>query len=111
MNRPTLVADFASRLSMALGLPYSPAVELAKEHPAQKEMLNNRHQAHNLDGAFHIDRAALLPGAVLLVDDMVDSRWTMTVIATCLLRVARKEGFACPAVLPLALALNTLKED
>lgn len=110
-NRPTLVSDFARRLAKTLGLPYSPAVSVAKEHPAQKEMLNSWQQAHNLDGAFRIDRAALLPGAVLLVDDIVDSKWTMTVIAACLLQVARKEGFECPAVLPLALALNTLKED
>jgi ATP-dependent DNA helicase RecQ len=40
-----------------------------------------------------------LPGPVLLIDDFVDSGWTMTVVA----RMLRQAG--APAVLPLALAL------
>ena len=39
-----------------------------------------------------------MPGPVLLVDDMVDSRWTFTVAAP-LLRAA-----GCSAVFPYALA-------
>ena len=39
-------------------------------------------------------------GPVLLVDDLVDSRWTMTVAA----RVLRQAG--ATAVLPFALALR-----
>ena len=39
-----------------------------------------------------------LDGPVLLVDDLVDSRWTMTVAA----RLLRRAG--APAVLPFALA-------
>ena len=43
-----------------------------------------------------------MSGAVFLVDDMVDSRWTFTVIAALL----RRAGSG--AVFPLALALNSL---
>ncbi|MEL4504936.1 RecQ family ATP-dependent DNA helicase [Luteococcus sp. H138] len=45
-------------------------------------------------------QVAAVPGPVLLVDDLVDSRWTMTVAATAL----RQAG--APAVLPFALALQ-----
>ena len=41
-----------------------------------------------------------IPGPVLLVDDVVDSRWTLTVAA----RELRLAG--APAVLPLALAVE-----
>jgi len=55
-------------------------------------MQNSFLQAHNLDGVFEIDDSSLPDGAVLLIDDMVDSRWTFTVIAALLKRVG------CPAV-------------
>ena len=48
-------------------------------------MQNTQFQCKNLDGAFAIqplDRDT--SGPVLLVDDAVDSRWTMTVIAALL---------------------------
>jgi ATP-dependent DNA helicase RecQ len=44
-------------------------------------------------------RLAALTGPVLLVDDLADSRWTMTVAG----RELRRAG--APAVLPFALAL------
>jgi ATP-dependent DNA helicase RecQ len=68
-------------------------------------MGNSYQQAHNLDGAFEIDRSELQSGTVFLIDDMVDSRWTFTVIAALL----RKAG--CDRVFPLALALNSLSSD
>ena len=64
-------------------------------------MLNSFQQARNLDGAFIIDEDMIPESPVLLLDDMVDSRWTITVIAALL----RQAG--CPAVFPLALALNS----
>ncbi|MBO4316800.1 MAG: hypothetical protein J5855_00775 [Mailhella sp.] len=60
-------------------------------------------QAKNLDGVFAVDRC--LQGACLLVDDMVDSRWTFTVAAALL----RQAG--CSAVLPLALAITAGNDD
>ncbi len=68
----------------------------------QKEMQNSHQQAHNLDGAFQVAAWAGIKGPVLLVDDMIDSRWTMTVV-TALLRQA-----GSGPVYPLALA-NTAK--
>ncbi len=45
------------------------------------------------------ERLAALSGPVLLVDDLIDSRWTMTLAG----RLLRRAG--APAVLPLALGL------
>ena len=47
------------------------------------------------------DAIAALDGPVLLVDDYVDSGWTMALAA----RALRRAG--APAVLPLALAITT----
>jgi len=51
-------------------------------------------------GRFDASALALPGGPVLLVDDLVDSRWTVTVAA----RELRRAG--APAVLPFALALR-----
>ena len=61
-------------------------------------MANSVQQALNVDGSLDVVQALILPGPVLLVDDMVDSRWTFT-IATWLLR-AHGGG----EVFPFALA-------
>ncbi len=47
-------------------------------------MANSYQQARNVLDAF--DVRSVLPGPVLLVDDIVDSRWTLTVIGNLLLQ-------------------------
>ena len=116
-----LVQDFASRLAIALGLPFSMA--LHKRHAAheQKEMQNSAMQLRNILNAFHVAQAPSLDGSVasrdsptflmrvvgrvtrdfsgipeeplklppvpvLLVDDMVDSGWTLTLASVLLQR-------------------------
>lgn len=105
LNRPVLVSDFAHRLAEALGLPFHACLQKAMANPPQKEMQNSFQQAHNLDGVFVADPATLLPGPCLLVDDMTDSGWTLSVAAA----VLRKAG--CAAVFPVALALNSPRMD
>lgn len=105
LKRPHLVPDFARRLAERLQIPFYPVVTKVKQNQPQKDMGNSYQQAHNLDGAFEIDRSELQSGTVFLIDDMVDSRWTFTVIAALL----RKAG--CDRVFPLALALNSLSSD
>lgn len=104
-RHPALVPDFAKRLADKLGLPYHACITKAQNNQPQKEMQNSWQQARNLDGAFVIQATAMGTGPVLLVDDMVDSRWTFTVLAALL----RQAG--CPAVIPLALALNSLQSN
>ncbi len=104
-RHPTLVSDFAQRLAAALGLPFAAGLRRVRDGAQQREMCNSFQQAHNLDGAFAVDPEGMLGGACLLVDDVVDSRWTLTVTAALL----RQSG--CPAVFPLALALNSPRMD
>ncbi len=105
LTHPELVPDFARRLSAALDLPFSPCVSKICQNKPQKHMQNSFQQAKNLDGVLAVEPGETLEGPVLLLDDMVDSRWTFTV-AGALLRLA-----GCPAVLPLALALNSPRID
>jgi ATP-dependent DNA helicase RecQ len=105
LNRPELVPGFARRLAVALGIPFHECIRKAKANPPQKEMQNSFQQAHNLDGVFVVEPATVPKGSCLLIDDMVDSRWTFTVAAA----VLRKAG--CSTVFPLALALNSPRMD
>ena len=93
-----LVPDFAARLATGLRLPFRPALERVADRPEQKTMANSAQQARNLDGALGLRFDRLPEGAVLLIDDIVDSRWTLTVAAWLL----RSRGGG--AVWPLALA-------
>jgi ATP-dependent DNA helicase RecQ len=61
-------------------------------------MENSYQQERNLDGAFKVDAALVRDEPVLLVDDIVDSRWTFTVLAAQL----REAGSGL--VYPFALA-------
>lgn len=99
LNHPELVPDFANSLAKALNLPFSSCLFKLKSNKQQKTMENSSMQVKNLDGVFGVD--AMPQGPCLLVDDMVDSRWTFTVAAALL----RQAG--CPAVYPLALAITS----
>ncbi len=102
-RHPNLVPDFARRLAVALNLPFHAILEKIDERPAQKQMANSSQQARNVDGSLRV-QGNVPAGAVLLVDDMVDSRWTMTVAAYLLL--SNGSG----PVFPLALA-STANSD
>ncbi|NJM00817.1 MAG: hypothetical protein HC924_19560, partial [Synechococcaceae cyanobacterium SM2_3_2] len=91
-NRPDLVPNFTDRLAQALNLPYIPCVSKIKQNQEQKFMQNSSQQASNLDGCFEIT-SPVPQGSVLLVDDMVDSRWTMTVIAALLRQAVPAPSF------------------
>jgi ATP-dependent DNA helicase RecQ len=100
-----LVADFAVRLGAALGLPFRPALRKLRDNPEQKLMQNSTQQLGNLIGVFAAVPSSILPGPVLLVDDMVDSGWTLT-YAGMLLRQA-----GSGPVYPFALATSASGGD
>ena len=102
-RHPNLVPDFAARLAAALGVPFRAVIEKSRETGPQKNMENRFHQCHNLDGAFTIRPEAGTDEAVLLIDDVVDSAWTLTLAAALL----RQTGTA--VVYPFALAATTAK--
>ena len=98
LRNPSLVQDFAERLSAGLGLPFRAALVKTEARPEQKSMANSTQQLRNVEGSLAVASAQLMHGPVLLVDDMVDSRWTFTVATSLLL----ERG--CSAVYPFALA-------
>jgi len=100
LRHPHLVPDFAHRLASELGLPFQNVIVKIQPRPEQKTMQNSTQQARNVDGSLAVIDQPLQAGPVLLVDDMVDSRWTMTVAAWLL----RTNGAG--EVWPLALALT-----
>ena len=94
----TLVPDFARRVAAMLGLPFIEPIRKVRDTEPQKTRQNSFQQVRNLENAFTIDARSVRPTPVLLVDDMVDSRWTFTVLA-CKLRKA-----GAGPVFPFALA-------
>ena len=97
LRHPELMPDFAERLAVAAGLPFRSLLVKVEDRPEQKTMENSAQQAANVWGSLEVDgRPPAEP--VLLVDDIVDSRWTFTVAAW----VLRNEGSG--EVWPLALA-------
>lgn len=100
LRHPDLVPDFARRLAAALELPFHMALEKTEGRPEQKVMKNSTQQARNIDGSLAVCTEELPATPVLLVDDMVDSRWTLTFAAWLL----RSHGSG--EVFPLALALT-----
>ena len=102
-RHPNLVPDFARRLAVALHLPFLPVLDKTDDRPAQKDMANSSQQARNVDGALAV-RGQVPTGPVLLVDDMVDSKWTLTVAAYLL------SSSGSGPVYPLALA-STANSD
>jgi ATP-dependent DNA helicase RecQ len=78
LHRPSLVPDFAQRLARRLDLPFHPCIRRVRHTAEQKTMRNSYQLLRNVAGSFAVDSP---PPAqpVLLVDDIVDSRWTLTV--------------------------------
>jgi len=98
LARPPLVPDLAKRVADRLGLPFVAAVSQTRPTKPQADMDNGWHRANNRDGAFAVTPWEGLAGPVLLIDDVADSGWTLTVVAALL----RQAGSG--SVLPLALA-------
>ncbi|MGY2127711.1 DEAD/DEAH box helicase [Blastococcus sp. SYSU DS0617] len=104
-RRPRLVTGVAQGLARMGRLDYLGEMSLAHGGPTGQPGGNS---AFRLAGVWDRivvgpelrERLASLPGPVLLVDDLADSRWTMTVAG----RELRRAG--APAVLPFALALT-----
>ena len=104
-SHPTLVASLASGLAQIGRLPLLGTLDLAHGGPTGEPGGNSAFRLAGVWERFVVgpDLAAALtatPGPVLLVDDLVSSRWTLTVAARAL-RLAGAE-----AVLPLALAVD-----
>ena len=102
--RSDIVLDFSKRLAESLGLTF---VELLKKSNTrqQKEMQNSSYQCGNAMRSFNLLDGVEVPDKVLLVDDVVDSRWTLTACGYYL-----SQG-GCGEIYPFALADSSQKED
>ncbi|MBA1432101.1 MAG: RecQ family ATP-dependent DNA helicase [Epsilonproteobacteria bacterium] len=92
LNHPTLVPNFAQKVAKKLNLPFIAAVKKIKQNQAQKMMNNAYHQAKNLDGVFEVEDN-IPDKAVLLIDDIIDSGWTVTVASALLKQKGSGEVF------------------
>ncbi|EMT6576770.1 RecQ family ATP-dependent DNA helicase [Providencia rettgeri] len=96
LRHQALVVDFSKRVAAYLGLPFIDVVGKVRDNQPQKNQQNRFHQCRNLDGAFQI--CGDIPNApVLLIDDVIDSGWTLAVIAALLQRSG--SGIVYPVVL------------
>jgi len=121
LQHPMLASDFARRLAEELGLPFLSVIHKRRANRPQKEMQSVALQLRNLLGAFdvarekpsglvqqavwgaerlvgHVGPGPIPSGPVLLIDDVVDSGWTLTLLAVML----RQHGSG--PVHPFALA-------
>ncbi|MGG1848264.1 RecQ family ATP-dependent DNA helicase [Bacillus wiedmannii] len=105
LRRPELVPDFAKRVAKELNLPYVDLLEKISNSPEQKQMQNKYLQQQNVRGSLHVLKKPSIPNLnVLLIDDMVDSRWTFAIAAELL------KGAGFHQVIPFALAVTTGEE-
>ena len=102
-RHPALVGTFARSLAAALDLPFHDVLAAAMV-PQQKEMQNSTQQLRNVAASMQVV-GDCPTGPVLLVDDIVDSRWTLT-YAGWLLR-----SHGAGPVHPFALATATPQDD
>ena len=104
LNNPNLVPDFARRVASRVALPFVDAVQKVSNNQPQKFQQNRFHQCRNLDGAFAIS-PSIPNGPVLLIDDVVDSGWTFTVVAALL------QLSGSGVVFPTALASSSVGDQ
>ncbi len=104
-SRPGLISGLGERIAQTGRLPYLGSLGYAGEGPAGRQH-NSAHRLYALWQGMAVPDSlhgavAELGGPLLVVDDRIETGWTMTVAAK-LLRAA-----GAPAVLPFALAVTT----
>jgi ATP-dependent DNA helicase RecQ len=95
LRKKTLVRNFALDVAKELNIPFVECIRKIKETKPQKMMKNSYQQVQNLDGAFELDQDEMLEGSVLLIDDMVDSKWTFTILAAMLQSAGSGPVYPC----------------
>jgi ATP-dependent DNA helicase RecQ len=106
-TRPVLIASLGQRIARIGRLPYLGSLDYVTNGGPGPRRHNSAQRLHSLWRAFTVPdglrdaMASHRPGPVLLVDDWMETGWTMTVAA----KLLREAG--APAILPLALAVTT----
>lgn len=102
-RHPVLVPDFAERLAQRIGIPFIQVLIRTGDAPEQKSMQNSSMQARNVVSTLKTE-GKILNSPVLLVDDIIDSGWTLT-MAGFLLR-NHGSGLVYPFTLAKATGRN-----
>lgn len=102
--RSNIVLNFAQRLAEKCGIKYIEALYKTSAEQ-QKKMVNSSHQCENALKSFHIKEEVDIPENIILFDDIVDSKWTLTVCGNLL-----KSGGAS-LVFPFALADSSNRKE
>lgn len=97
LRRPYLVSDFANRVASCLKIPYVNLLTKIESRLEQKLMNNSQLQEQNVRDSIKVNESKYIGYSVILIDDMVDSRWTFTVAGYLL----QESGYG--NVLPFAL--------
>jgi len=102
-SRPHLVESLAQCVGQAGRLEILGPLNLASNAPATRRSSNSAFRVRDVWGQFHVplnmtERIRDLGGPILLVDDYVDTRWTITVAARLLRRAGASD------VMPFTLA-------
>jgi ATP-dependent DNA helicase RecQ len=95
---------FAERLASMLALPFHACLTTTMGE-RQRAMQNSAQQGANATARLGVVPRAVGSGPVLLVDDLVDSRWTLTVAGSLL------RGAGSGPVYPFALAVAAPRGD
>ena len=101
-RQPEFVKGFAKKLATNLGIKCVDTLKKTDTGKHQKELHNSAFQYENAMNGFNVRNS--IEGNILLIDDMVDSRWTLTV---CGLKL--KEAGALK-VYPFAIASTAEKK-
>lgn len=101
---PSLVRNFAQELARRLGIPFVPCIRKIRQTELQKTRENTFQQVRNIENAFEVDPALVQMAPLFLVDDMVDSKWTFTVLGFKLLQAGSGPVF------PFALADSSFRD-
>lgn len=97
LSKPELVRSFAHRLADKLSIPCLDIIEKIKTTRPQKELENSAYQCQNAFDGFAVTSDS--PSCnIILIDDMVDSKWTLTVCGYML----KKKGAGL--IYPFAIA-------
>lgn len=102
-RHPMLVPDLAKAIAARLGIPYYPVLIKTGQSQEQKKMLNSSMQAQNVFDSLGI-KGILPHRTVLLIDDIIDSGWTLTIAGYKLRKSG--SGIVYPFVLAKATGRN-----
>ena len=78
-SNPHFAVVVAERIAALLGIALHHAIERGIDRPPQSAMENSVQQHRNVAGAFDVI-GDIPPGPVILFDDSINSKWTMTVV-------------------------------